>query len=232
MSHYMQLYSGNQHGNGISDIQIYRSPIHRQQHGGGLGNYFAHAFRYLKLLLSSGLNVLRDQGVKSTGAVLSQLSSKDIKSILKEESVNALKNLSDKAINKLQQSKGLTKSLSTQTGTGTMPIGLSPLQMQRLQRGNVALKSTDMMTTEVPSHKSRRKQKRRRRSGISKKSIKVNRTRKPRHSKRNRKIGTSISTKTKRQIGGRGKRKRTSTSTTTTKKSRKRSTPRTLDFFD
>lgn len=143
MSHYDQFYSGGgtqqqqkqrQKGGGVEDIVLYRAPstgFPQYQRGAGLGNFFSSAFRLLQPLLTSGLSVLADQGVKSTGAVLSQLGSKDLKSILKEEGQNAFKNLTTKAVNKLKQSSG-------QVGSGidntSMPLGLSPLQLQNLQR--------------------------------------------------------------------------------------------------
>lgn len=129
MSHYIELYSGNQRGSGLSDIQVYRGPLHRQS-GSGWGTFFNTAAQYLKPLLYSGVNALRDQGIQSAGSVLSQLGQKNLKTILNEESKKAVRNLSDKAIQKLQRNSGIING--SQKGSGIMPFGLSSLQLKRL----------------------------------------------------------------------------------------------------
>lgn len=184
MSHYIGLYSGDansiaQTGGGLSDIQIYRGP-RTLQGGAGLGKYFTTAFRYLRPLINSGVNALTDQGVKSASSVLSQLGKKDLKTILNEERQRAFDNLSTKAINKLNKIN--TQVLPTdQTGSGIMPFGLSPIQLQRLQRRK------------------------------PKKSIKTRAIGRKSHSSRKRKVATTNSSlrKTRRQIGRGRKKKKT-----------------------
>lgn len=136
MSHYVRLYSGNnnniQAGFGLSDIQVYRGPLYRQ-HGAGIGHFFNKAVRYLKPLLFSGVNAITDQGLKSASSVLSQLGKKDLKTILNEESQKAVRNLSDRAIEKIKRSSGQI-SPQGQAGSGMMPIGLSDLQLKRLTK--------------------------------------------------------------------------------------------------
>lgn len=196
MSQYIQFYAGNQEGRGLEDIAVYHAPIHHYyQKGAGLGNYFASAFRILKPLLYSGLNVLKDQGIKSSGAILSQLGSKDLKTILKEEGQNALNNLTNKAVNKLKRSSGQIGS--EQIGSGrllneSMPLGIPPIQLQKLQR-------------------KKRKRRSVKRIAIKKRSKGV----------RRRKIGTSNNsiTSRKRQIGS-GKRRRRRQRKTRTKRKR------------
>lgn len=61
---------------------------------------------------------------------MSQLGTKDLKTILNEEGEKAVRNLSEKAIQKLKRSRGEVNI--EQLGSGDMPIGLSPLQLQRL----------------------------------------------------------------------------------------------------
>lgn len=117
MSHYLQLYSGdlNQSGRGLSDISVYRGPVHRQR-GRGIGNFLLSAFHYLKPLLSSGVNVLADEGIKSTRSVLSQLGKKDLPTILREERSNVINNFKNKTINQLDRMSGILKK--KQAGSG------------------------------------------------------------------------------------------------------------------
>lgn len=117
MSHYNQLYAGtiNQKGSGVSDIYVYRGPVHRQ-HGGGIGSFLLSSFNALKPLFYRGINVLADEGIKSSKAVLSQLGKKDLPSILNEERQRVLDNLKERAINKLNHMSG--KINNKQTGSG------------------------------------------------------------------------------------------------------------------
>lgn len=128
MSPYAHSYYGNQFGYGLGEIEVYDGPVHHFHHqgGAGIGRYFARAFKFFKPLISSGINAIKDQGIKSTGSIISQIGEKDLKSILEEEGQKALKNLKQKAINKLNTSTGI----NSQTGSG-MPVGISALQMQR-----------------------------------------------------------------------------------------------------
>lgn len=194
MSHYVHLYSGNQpqqiayqSGRGIGEIEIYTGPTwHRphQQSGAGLGNFFANAFQVLRPLFSSGLNAVKEQGLHSTKAILSQLGKKDLKSILEEEGENALKNLGIKAINKINRASAKIN----QSGKGIrMPVGLSPLQMQRM---------INIATTK--------------RSKTKKKSIKSSPAVKKTHTVKSRQIGGhGIVKKRKNQIGA-GKKNKSS----------------------
>lgn len=117
MSHYIQLYSGNviQDGRG-SSIRVYRGPLHHHQRGAGIGNFLLSTFNYLKPLLHSGVNVLADEGIKSSKAVLSQLGQKDLPTILNEERANILNNLKKRAISKLDHMSGKMKK--SQSGQG------------------------------------------------------------------------------------------------------------------
>lgn len=121
-------------GKGREDIDIYRGPLYHQS-GAGLGSFFRSAARYIRPLISSGMNALKDQSLNSAGTVLSQLGKKDLKTILNEESEKAVRNLSEKAINKIRRSRG--DSSNDQMGSGMIPYGLSPLQIQQLMRSGV-----------------------------------------------------------------------------------------------
>lgn len=231
MSHYAQLYSGEnsfQSGTGYNrGIQLYRGPIEQRgkgynrgidiyrgpllrQNGAGLGNFFSTAVKYLRPLLFSGLNALASQGVESGGTILSQLGKKDLKTILNEESQKAVKNLSDKAIQKLKRAKGDISSV--QTGSGEMPIGLSPLQLQRFAR-----KSSVGIKRHVP--KKRKQSLKQRKLGTTIGAI----------TKGRRQIGQGRKKRTKKQVGG-GRKARKKKSVK--KRGRSKKAFRTLDIFN
>lgn len=132
MAHYVQMYSGAhayQTGRGKEDIEVYRGPLYRQS-GAGIGDFLRSAATYVRPILSSGLNALKDQSLHSAGSVISQLGRKELKTILKEESEKVVRDSCEKAINKLKQSRGEVNN--TQTGSGMIPYGVSPLQIQQL----------------------------------------------------------------------------------------------------
>lgn len=231
MAYYSQLYSGDesfQTGSGYNrgieiyrgpltqtgtgynlGIEIYRGPLYRQS-GAGLGNFFNTAIRYLRPLLSSGINAITNQGVKSAGSILSQLGSKDLKTILNEEGEKTVRNLSEKAIRKLRRARGETST--EQLGSGEMPIGLSPLQLQRLvgqPKSQIALKRKKPISNRQLSHK--------RKIGTSIKRV----------TKRSRQIGKGRK-RIKKQIGEGRRRKRQSHKARSYKKKKLR----TLDIFN
>lgn len=105
---YHQYYL-NQCGEGLSHIgSLYISPRVVQQ-GRGIGNFFSGLFNYIKPLLISGINALKNQAAETGKAVINDLGRKPLRNIIQEQSKIALHNLSDKAINKitkLQNGKG------------------------------------------------------------------------------------------------------------------------------
>lgn len=161
--------------------------------------------------MSSGINVLKNQGIETAGSVLSQLGKKDLKTILTEEGEKIIRNFSDKAVDKIKNLNGGTEN--KQIGSGKMPIGLSPLQLQRLVGSSVkknALKSTKSTSKRQFTHN--------RKIGTSIRKL----------SKGNRQIGKGRK-RTKRQTGqGKSKRKRKSTKRTRGNKKN----IRTLDIFN
>lgn len=180
----MQMY-GAQKGLGFGDIEVYTGPIHRfrQQNGAGIGKYFVRAYKYLRPLITSGINAVKDQGIDSTGSILRQLGTKDIRSILEDEGERALKNLGEKAISKI----GRTAAKITQFGKGIdnkMSSGLSVLQMRRLGAALSAMKK-------------------------KKKAIKSRKIMKKSHSVMKPRLGGfGIIQKHRRQIGGGRKKKK------------------------
>lgn len=148
MSHYVQLYSGNviQDGRG-SSIRIYRGPLHHQQRGAGIGNFLLSTFNYLKPLLHSGVNVLADEGIKSSKAVLSQLGQKDLPSILNEERSNILNNLKKRALSKLDHMSGKMKN--NQTGTGRKRKKKGIKVSSKVKKGGIVKKSKVGYTSSI-----------------------------------------------------------------------------------
>lgn len=175
MPGYIQLNREYQIGRGAG-IEIYRGPNHRYLHdqsGAGVGDILSIAYQYLKPYFSSGFNALKNQGVESTGSILNQLGDKNIKTILKEEGKKALKNLGQKAIDKINRSS------NTQGGAG-MRNGLTALQRAALHSLNrkgikarkIGKRSQSGKIRRVGSIGAKRKQiggKRKRRSKVSKK---------------------------------------------------------------
>lgn len=240
MSHYARLYAGDgQSGGSFADIVVYEGPSQHHQHhqvGAGLGNYFSRAFQLLRPLISSGVNALKNQGIVSSRAVLSQLGKKNLKEILKKEGQKALKDLGDKALSKLSHASGkvANNSTSIQSGSGAtapstvMPLGLSPLQLQRYHRKRQSLPIAAAAATIVGDNP-------------TPKTIKRKKMVKRVHTARRRRVG-GIGVKSrarKRQVGG-GKRKRKTRCVknrrrkTKTTKRRRRTTQakRQLDIFN
>lgn len=101
-SYYTQYYL-RQKGKGLSDIgPLYRSPV-LYQRGSGIGSFFSGLFKNLKPLMASGLEALKDQSIKSSSAILNDIGRKPFKEILKEQGKVAVKDLTDKGINKLKR---------------------------------------------------------------------------------------------------------------------------------
>lgn len=144
MSHYVRLYSGAepnyQAGYGLSGINVYRGPLHRQS-GAGLGNFFTAAVRYLRPLLSSGINALTNQGINSASSVLSQLGKKDLKTILSEESEKAVKNLSEKAINQIKRGRGEVPETQLGSGMELLPL-LKPKKRRKKMSPRKSIKKS------------------------------------------------------------------------------------------
>ena len=212
----------NQYGLGLGEIEVYKGPIlhnHSQyQRGKGLGRFFARAFQYLSPLIKSGISALKDQGIKSAGSIINQLGEeKDLETILKQESKSALKNLKEKAINKLNSS-------GIQAGSG-MAINLPKTLMQRAR----FFPLNSIKTGRV--YKKNQKRPGRRAGSVKKKQVGGKRKSSKCKKKCKKQTGGSRK-KSKKQIGGARKtikkKKRK-----TTKKSKKRGLiSKQLDIFD
>lgn len=106
-SYYTQYYL-RQQGHGLADIgPLYKGPSIYQR-GSGIGNFFSGLFRNLKPLISSGLEALRDQSVKTGTAILSDVGRKPFKEILKEQGKIAVQDLTQRGVNKLKRMRSQT----------------------------------------------------------------------------------------------------------------------------
>lgn len=102
-SYYTQYYL-RQEGRGLSDIgALYHSPLINQRGRGGVGSFFSGFLKYLKPLVSSGLNALKSQALKSGSAILDDVGNKPLKEILKEQGKAAIQNLAVRGVDKLKR---------------------------------------------------------------------------------------------------------------------------------
>lgn len=104
-SHYTRYYL-NQSGGNLADIgELYRSPLIYQRER-GIGSFFTGLLRYLRPLIASGANAIKQQAVTTGKAILEDIGSKPIQNILKEQGKVAVQELAQKGINKLFDSMG------------------------------------------------------------------------------------------------------------------------------
>ena len=100
-----------QAGGGLSDIgHLYTQPYILQS-GNGIGNFFSGLFKFLRPMISTGLNEIKNQSLKTGAAILRDASSKPLKDVLKEQSKLAVQDLAVKGLEHLSKNK-------PQEGTG------------------------------------------------------------------------------------------------------------------
>ena len=98
---YVKYYT-IQSGHGLGDIgAIYRAPLVIQK-GRGIGSFFSGLGRFLKPLFVSGLDALRDQSLKTGQNILRDIGSKPLRTIIRDQTIEAAQGLADKAVNKLK----------------------------------------------------------------------------------------------------------------------------------
>lgn len=210
-SRYTQYY---QTGGSLRDIgPIYRGPetYYRNQKGEGIGDFFATAYRFLNPLLQSGLSVLGSQAIRSGTNILSDLGKKDLGTIVREQGEQAIKNLSDKAIDKIKRSGRKV----SQEGKGRRGI----IHHRRSQHRN-----------KIASMVRRRQGLKKRGRKPGRKGIKTKSFDGIDHIALRRGIGRNIRKAKRIQIGGKRKAKRRTTKRRTVK--RQRTTTRHLDIFN
>lgn len=92
-----------QAGSGLSDIgPLYTQPYILQS-GSGIGSIFSGLLKFLRPMISSGLNQIKNQSLKTGAAILRDANNKPLKEVFKEQGKIALKNLAVKGLEKLSK---------------------------------------------------------------------------------------------------------------------------------
>jgi hypothetical protein len=105
---YLKHYS-NQHGSGLEldNIGLLLKSPKIYQRGRGIGGIFTTIFRYIKPLLKSGLNFLKDEALHTGADVLRGISDqKPLKDVLKNRGAEIVNKLRDKAVEKINKMGG------------------------------------------------------------------------------------------------------------------------------
>lgn len=103
---YIEYYSV-QVGSGLKDIgSLYHNARFIQQ-GRGFGNFFESLFTYLKPMLKSGLNALKDSAIKTGSSMLSEIGSRPLNEIFSEHGKKLKEDLGSKLKRKFQDGSGL-----------------------------------------------------------------------------------------------------------------------------
>lgn len=98
-----------QAGGGMSDIgHLYTQP-YLLQSGSGIGSIFSGLLKFLRPMISSGLNEIKNQSLKTGAAILSDASTKPLLEVIKEHGKLAVQDLA---------TKGLKNLSKPQEGTG------------------------------------------------------------------------------------------------------------------
>lgn len=141
-SYYTQYYL-RQKGGGLSDIgPLYKSPVFYQR-GSGIGSFFSGLFKHIKPLVSSGIEALKSQSLKTSSAILNDIGKKPINEILKEQGKIAVKDLTEKGLNKL-------KRMNEQKGGS---------RKKHIKRRKVSAKSNTKQSGKRQTHRRRVKKK-------------------------------------------------------------------------
>lgn len=138
-------YASTQHGRGLTDIGPLQLSRLKTQRGRGIGNFFGGLWTHIKPLAISGLKTLTKQSLKSGGNILKELAKGDrnIKTIVKNEGVQALENLTTKGINKLKEKAQAGEGLILRSGPIKRRKLLSELPVvQSKRRRRMAARST------------------------------------------------------------------------------------------
>lgn len=102
--YYLQQSGGGADGANDGIGMIYHSPQVYQRGRGGVGNFFSGLFQRLQPLMKSGLTAVKKQSIKTGSAILNDLGeNKNLRNVLKEQSINALNELKDLGLNKLKR---------------------------------------------------------------------------------------------------------------------------------
>lgn len=102
-THYTNYYL-RQQGTGISDIgPLYQAPRFSQSGRGGVGSFFSGIWKYLRPLVSSGVNALSSQAVKTGASILDQVGQKPLKEVFKKQGKVAMRELAIRGADKIKR---------------------------------------------------------------------------------------------------------------------------------
>lgn len=127
-----------QAGGGMSDIgHLYIQP-HILQSGSGIGSIFSGLFKFLSPMISSGLNEIKNQSLKTGAAILHDARTKPLKEVLKEQGKRAVQDLAYKGLEKLAQNKSQEgkgrKSIKRRVALRNFNQSIVPRKRQRTKR--------------------------------------------------------------------------------------------------
>lgn len=103
---YIKYYS-NQAGGNINEIGPLLQSHQTLQRGRGLGSLFASLFRFLKPAVASGLNLLKDEAIRTGTNIFSDIASgANLKEAFQDQAKAGIKNLRTSAVNQLHSMYG------------------------------------------------------------------------------------------------------------------------------
>lgn len=108
-------YYLRQAGSGLSDIGHLSVQPYILQSGSGIGSIFRGLFKFLRPMISTGLNEIKNQSLKTGAAILQDVNTKPFKEVLKEQGKIALQDLATRGLERLSKNK-------PQEGTGKKTI--------------------------------------------------------------------------------------------------------------
>lgn len=141
-------YFQSQSGCGFENIDfgpLYINPRYNQ-HGSGLGNFFASAFEYLRPLISAGIKAVKGTALKTGVSVLSEIGKRPIKEILLDHGQTALQDLGKKYKNKFQTGDGSDgkkpikrrkRSVSNQLKTNTSTKKVKKEKLKKVNKNKI-----------------------------------------------------------------------------------------------
>lgn len=100
-NHYVEYYL-NQAGVQEKSQKYYKNDHKLYIKGGGIGGTFATVFRYLKPFIASGIDILREESIKTaTDVLLGIAQQKPMKEIIADKSVELVDKIRDTAVKKI-----------------------------------------------------------------------------------------------------------------------------------
>lgn len=77
------------------------------QHGAGVGGVFSSVYRYLKPFIASGLDILKDESIKTASDILNGvINQKPVNEVLTDRGVEIVDKLRNTAVKKIKSMKG------------------------------------------------------------------------------------------------------------------------------